>query len=34
MASARLKNIGISAYKLRVIIDNVRGKKVIYEENQ
>ena len=34
MASARLKNIGISAYKLRLIIDKVRGKKVIYAENQ
>ena len=34
MALAKLKNIGISAYKLRLVIDKVRGKRVIDAENE
>ena len=34
MALARLKNIGISAYKLRLVIDKVRGKRVTDAENE
>ena len=34
MALAILKNIGISAYKLRLVIDKVRGKRVTDAENE
>jgi large subunit ribosomal protein L22 len=34
MTFARSKNIGISAYKMRLVIDQVRGKSIVEAENR
>lgn len=34
MASSRLKNLGISTYKLRLVIEQIKGKTVINAVNE